>query len=160
RMKLKLVAEDIGRLMVKIRQSDPQVSAPALTHLQNQIYRDFVRSFQRLQDNLAPKPVGLADVPQEMRAKFISDSGRFLLQIHPGIDIWDREGARRFVRDLRLVDPDVTATPILTYEALALMARTYQHGTIYAILLVRLVTALPLRRIHQTVLARPPLGPG
>ncbi len=160
RMKLKLVAEDIGRLMVKIRQSDPQVSAPALTHLQNQIYRDFVRSFQRLQDNLAPKPVGLADVPQEMRAKFISDSGRFLLQIHPGIDIWDREGARRFVRDLRLVDPDVTGTPIITYEALGLMERAYQQGTIYAILLVSLVTALTLRRIRETVLALLPLGLG
>src|SRR2546430_7650398 len=64
--------------------------------------RDFVRSFQRLQDNLAPKPIGLADVPPELRAKFISDRGRFLLQIHPGVDIWDREGARRFVSDLRL----------------------------------------------------------
>ena len=71
RTKLKNVAEDIGRLAVKIRQSDPQVSGPALTHLQNQIYRDFVRSFQRLQDNLAPRPIGLADVPKEMRAKFV-----------------------------------------------------------------------------------------
>ena len=160
RLKLKLVAEDIGRLIVKIRQSDPQVSAPTLTHLQNQIYRDFVRSFQRLQDNLAPKPIGLADVPPELRAKFISNGGRFLLQIHPGVDIWDREGARRFVSDLRLVDPDVTGTPIITYEALGLMERAYQQGTIYAILLVSLVTALTLRRIRETVLALLPLGLG
>ena len=160
RLKLKLVAEDIGRLIVKIRQSDPQVSSPTLTHLQNQIYRDFVRSFQRLQDNLAPKPIGLADVPQELRAKFISNGGRFLLQIHPGVDIWDREGARRFVSDLRLVDPDVTGTPIITFEALGLMERAYQQGTIYAILLVSLVTALTLRRIRETVLALLPLGLG
>jgi hopanoid biosynthesis associated RND transporter like protein HpnN len=160
RAKLKLVAEDIGRLVVKIRQSDPQVSGPTLTHLQNQIYRDFVRSFQRLQDNLAPKPIGLADVPQEMRVKFISDGGRFLLQIHPGVDIWDREGAIRFVTDLRSVDPDVTGTPIITYEALGLMERAYRQGTIYAILLVSLVTALTLRRMRETVLALLPLGLG
>src|SRR3989441_2679019 len=160
RLKLKLVAEDIGRLIVKIRQSDPQVSAPTLTHLQNQIYRDFVRSFQRLQDNLAPKPIGLADVPQELRAKFISNGGRFLLQIHPGVDIWDREGARRFVSDLRLVDPDLTGPPVITLEALGLMERAYQQGTIYAILLVSLVTALTLRRIRETVLALLPLGLG
>jgi hopanoid biosynthesis associated RND transporter like protein HpnN len=160
RAKLKLVAEDIGRLVVKIRQSDPQVSGPTLTHLQNQIYRDFVRSFQRLQDNLAPKPIGLADVPQEMRVKFISDGGRFLLQIHPGVDIWDREGAIRFVTDLRSVDPDVTGTPIITYEALGLMERAYRQGTIYAILLVTLVTALTLRRMRETVLALLPLGLG
>jgi len=160
RTKLKLVAEDLGRLVVRIRQSDPQVSAPALTHLQNQIYGDFVRSFQRLQDNLSPKPIGLADVPKEMRAKFISDGGRFLLQIHPGVDIWDREGAARFVADLRSVDPDVTGTPVITYEALHLMERAYRQGTIYAILLVTLVTALTLRRMRETVLALLPLGLG
>ena len=160
RVKLKLVAEDLGRLVVRIRQSDTQVTAPALTHLQNQIYRDFVRSFQRLQDNLSPKPIGLADVPKEMRAKFISDSGRFLLQIHPGVDIWDRAGAARFVADLRSVDPDVTGTPVITYEALHLMERAYRQGTVYAILLVTLVTALTLRRTRETVLALLPLGLG
>ncbi|HZO38442.1 MAG TPA: MMPL family transporter [Methylomirabilota bacterium] len=160
RTKLKNVAEDIGRLAVKIRQSDPQVSGPALTHLQNQIYRDFVRSFQRLQDNLAPRPVGLADVPKEMRAKFVSDSGRFLLQIHPGVDIWDRAGAQRFVTDLRAVDPDVTGTPIITYEALELMERGYLQGTVYAIVLVTVITALTLRRLRETLLALLPLGLG
>ncbi len=160
RTKIKLVAEDIGRLIVKIRQSDPQVSGPALTHLQNQIYRDFVRSFQRLQGNVTPRPIGLADVPQELRAKFISDGGRFLLQIHPGVDIWDREGARRFISDLRSVDPDVTGTPVITYEALQLMERAYLQGTVYAILLVTLVTALTLRRLRETVLALLPLGLG
>src|SRR5207237_1231642 len=41
-----------------------------------------------------------------------------------------------------------------------LMERAYQQGTIYAILLVSLVTALTLRRIRETVLALLPLGLG
>jgi hypothetical protein len=160
RTKLKLVAEDIGRLVVKIRQTDPQVSQPALTHLQNQIYRDFVRSFQRLQDNLSPRPIGLGDVPKELRAKFISDRGHFLLQIHPAADIWDRDGAQQFVSELRAIDAEVTGTPVITYEALGLMERAYQQGTVYAILLVTLVTALTLRRTRETMLALLPLGLG
>jgi len=136
------------------------VSEPALTHLQNQLYRDFVKSFQRLQDNLVPRQIGLADVPPELRAKFVSDTGRFLLQIHPAVDIWDRDGARRFVSDLRATDPDVTGTPIITFEALRLMERAYQQGTIYAIVLVTLATALTLRRFRETVLALLPLGLG
>ena len=160
RTKLRLVAEDLGRLIVKIRQTDPQVSEPALTLLQTQVYRDFVRSFQRLQGNLAPRPIGLADAPTELRAKFVSDGGRFLMQIHPAVDIWDRDGARRFVSDLRSVDPDVTGTPVITYEALGLMERAYQQGTVYAILLVSLVTALTLRRVRETLLTLLPLGLG
>jgi len=158
--KLRLVADDIGRLIRKIRQTDVQVSEPALTHLQNQLYRDFVRSFQRLQGNLVPRQIGLADVPPELRAKFVSDGGRFLLQIHPAVDIWDRAGSKRFVDELRSADPDVTGTPIITYEALRLMERAYQQGTLYALLLVTLATALMLRRVRETVLALLPLGLG
>jgi len=158
--KLRLITEDISRLILRIGQADPQASEPALTHLQNQVYRDFVRSFQRLQGNLAPRPIGLADVPAELRAKFVSDRGRLLLQIHPAVDIWDRDGARRFVSELRSADPDVTGTPIITFEALRLMERAYQQGTVYAILLVSLVTALTLRRVRETMLALLPLGLG
>jgi uncharacterized protein len=158
--KFKLVADDIGRLIRKIRQTDVRVSEPALTHLQNQLYRDFVRSFQRLQNNLVPRQIGLADVPPELRAKFVSDGGRFLLQIHPAIDIWDRAGSKRFVDELRSADPEVTGTPIITYEALQLMERAYQQGTLYAILLVSLATALVLRRVRETVLALLPLALG
>jgi predicted RND superfamily exporter protein len=157
RVKLRTLVDDIGRLIRKIRQTDVQVVEPALTVLQNQLYRDFVKSFQRLQDNLVPRQIGLADVPKELRAKFVSDSGRFLMQIHPAVDIWDRDGAQRFVRDLRAADPDVTGTPIITFEALRLMERAYQQGTIYAILLVSLATALTLRRLRDTALALLPL---
>jgi len=154
---LRRLSGDIERLIDKIRRTDPGVSEPALTLLQRQIYRDFVTSFQRLQANLTPRTVGLADVPLEIRRKFISPGGRFLLQIHPAVNIWDRDGAERFVRDLRSVDPDVTGTPVITYESILLMERAYKQGTIYAIVLVSVVMAIMLRRVRETVLALLPL---
>ena len=154
------VAEDIGRLVIKLRQSDAEAAAAALGLLQRQIHRDFVTSFQRLQGNLNPRTVGLADVPPEIKRKFVSPGGRFLLQIHPAVDIWDRDGAARFVAELRTVDPDVTGTPIITYEAIRLMERAYKQGTIYAIILVSGITALMLRRLRETLLALLPLALG
>jgi uncharacterized protein len=154
------VAEDIGRLVIKLRQSDRNDAEAALALLQRQVYRDFVTSFQRLQSNLNPRMVGLADVPPEIKRKFISDRGRFLLQIHPAVNIWDRDGAARFVAELRTVDPDVTGTPIITYEAIRLMERAYKQGTLYAIILVSGLTALMLRRARETLLALSPLALG
>jgi len=160
RRRLLNVTEEIDRLLIRLRQTDREVSEPALTHLQNQIYNDFVRNFRRLQANVSPRQIGLADVPPELRRKFISDRGRFLLQIHPAVDIWDREGALRFVTELRAVDPAVTGTPIITFEAIHFMERAYREGTVYAILLVSLITALTLRRVRETLLALLPLGLG
>ena len=160
KLQLARVAEDIGRLVIKVRQSDPEVSTAALELLQRQVYRDFVTSFQRLQANLNPRMVGLADVPPEIKRKFISAGGRFLMQIHPAVDIWDRDGAARFVADLRSVDPDVTGTPIITHEAILLMERAYKQGALYAIILVSGFTALVLRRVRETLLALLPLALG
>jgi hopanoid biosynthesis associated RND transporter like protein HpnN len=152
--------DDITQLVAKLRKIDRGVSEPALTVLQRQVYRDFVTSFQRLQNNLAPRTVGLADVPPEIKRKFISDRGRFLLQIHPAVNIWDRDGAERFVSQLREVDREITGTPVITYEAIRLMERAYKQGTVYAIVLVTVLTALTLRRARETVLALLPLALG
>ena len=160
RQRLRAVRDDLDRLLGKLRRTEREVSEPALTVLQRQVYRDFVQNFHRLQANLAPRRIGLNEVPDEMRRKFISPGGRFLLQIHPAVDIWDREGARRFVTELRAVDPDVTGTSIITYEAIRLMERAYVQGTIYAIVLVALITALTLRRWRETLLALSPLALG
>jgi hypothetical protein len=154
------VTEDIGRLVIKLRQTDAETASATLELLQRQIYRDFLGSFQRLQANLSPREVGLADVPPEIKRKFISPGGRFLLQIHPAVNIWDRDGAARFVADLRTVDPDVTGTPIITHEAILLMERAYKQGTLYAIVLVTGFTAVMLRRVRETLLALLPLALG
>src|SRR5207248_1224696 len=110
--------------------------------------------------NLNPRMIGLDDVPSEIKRKFISDRGEFLLQIHPAVNIWDRDGAARFVNELRTVDPDVTGTPVITYEAIRLMERAYKQGTLYAIFLVSALTFLMLRRIRETLLALAPLALG
>ena len=154
------VTEDIGRLVIKLRQTDAEMASATLELLQRQMYRDFLGSFQRLQANLNPREVGLADVPPEIKRKFISEGGRFLLQIHPAVNIWDRDGAARFVADLRTVDPDVTGTPIITHEAILLMERAYKQGTLYAIVLVTGFTAVMLRRLRETLLALLPLALG
>ena len=158
--RLATLRDDIAQLVVRLRQTDRAVSEPALAFLQRQVYRDFVTSFQRLQANLNPRTVGLADVPPEIRRKFISDRGHFLLQIHPAVDIWDRDGATHFVNDLRTVDPEVTGTPVITHEAIRLMERAYKQGTVYAIVLVSGLTFLMLRRIRETLLALSPLALG
>ncbi len=160
KQELARTAAELGRLVAKLKVTDPEVSEPILNNLQRQIYRDFLQKFQRLQANLNPREIGLASIPPELKRKFISDRGGFLLQVHPAVDIWEREGASHFVSDLRAIDPDVTGTPIITYEAITLMERAYKQGTIYAVLLVTGLTFTMLRRVRETALALLPLALG
>jgi len=129
----------------------------ALNYLQVQLYRDFVNKFYGLQRNLDPAAVTIRDVPEELRRKFIGEDGRFLIQIHPKVDIWEQEGARQFVGELRSVDPEVTGPPVITYEATVLMERAYLQGAIYAFLLVGGLSLRMIRRWRETLLALLPL---
>jgi hypothetical protein len=160
RTRLQNLRATIDGVLLRLRGGDRESIEASLSLLQQQLYRDFARNFQRLQANLAPRRVGLADLPEEIRRKFVSDAGTFLLQIHPAVDIWDRAGAERFVTELRSVDPEVTGTPVITYEVIHLMERAARQGTAYAIALVVLITALIVRRWRETLLALLPLGLG
>jgi uncharacterized protein len=154
---LKDLRASTAALLKTLKTADREVAEPALSHLQSQLYRDFTNKFFDLQRNLNPRPVVLADVPEEIHRKFIGKRGDFLLQIHPRVDIWEREGARTFVHQLRSVDPDVTGAPIITYEAIGYMERAYYQGTIYAFLVVGILSFLMIRRVKETLLALLPL---
>lgn len=129
----------------------------ALNYLQAQLYRDFVSKFYGLQRNLSPTTVTIKDVPDELRRKFIGESGRFLIQVQPKVDIWEKAGAAQFVRELRTVDPDVTGPPVITYEATVLMERAYLTGTLYAFVLVGGLSVLMIRRLRESMLALIPM---
>ena len=113
--------------------------------------------FYSLQRNLSPTGVTIKDVPEELRRKFIGENGRFLIQVHPKVDIWEKAGAAQFVRDLRTVDPDVTGPPVITYEATVLMERAYLTGSIYAFVLVGGLSILMIRRLRESMLGLVPM---
>lgn len=147
----------VQRLLERAKRDSAEA---ALNYLQSQLYRDFVSKFYSLQRNLGPSTVTIKDVPEELRRKFIGENGRFLLQVHPKVDIWEKAGAAQFVRELRTVDPDVTGPPVITYEATVLMERAYLTGGAYAFVLVGGLSLLMIRRLGPSLLGLVPMALG
>ena len=69
-------------------------------------------------------------------------SGRYLIRIQPAVDIWEPAGAERFVSEVRSVHPEVTGPPVTSFEAIRLIRRGYYEGTIYALVMVTIVTGV------------------
>jgi hopanoid biosynthesis associated RND transporter like protein HpnN len=154
---IRAVREKTIALLRILERSNRDSAEAALNYLQAQLYRDFVNKFYSLQRNLNPTSVTIKDVPDELRRKFIGESGRFLIQVHPKVDIWEKAGAAQFVRELRTVDPDVTGPPVITYEATVLMERAYLTGTAYAFILVGGLSFFMIRRVRESVLGLVPM---
>lgn len=149
---------EVRRLLRSLERTPPGAIRTALEPFQAEVHRDLVKKFRTLQRNLDPRPLGPDDAPPELRQKYVGRSGRFLLRIHPGVDIWSREGAERFVRELRSVDPDATGSAVINYEAIRLMEKGYSQGMLLAALLVAGLSILLLGRLREAMLALAPLG--
>ncbi len=133
-----------------------------LALFQDALFLDFQDKWSLLKNNLSPAgPITFADVPPQLRSRFVSRDGqRFLLQVYPKENIWEREPLTEFIRQLRTVDPDVTGSPIIGYESIGAMQAGYIEAAWYAFLAILIVTFLALRRVTDALLAVLPLGLG
>jgi uncharacterized protein len=147
----------LADILTALRTADPVEAQARLELYQTHLARDFGEKLRVLQKNLEPRPMTLAEVPTELRRKFVSASGRLLIRINPRVDVWDREGSTRFVEELRSVDSGVTGTPVISYESIRRMEDAYRRGTLYALVLVSLISGVMIRRIRETALALTPL---
>lgn len=134
----------------------------ALTRFQQPLFLDFQDKWSLLRNNINPPgPIALADVPAQLKNRFVSQDGKkFLLQIYPKKNIWDREPLEEFISQLRQVDADVTGSPVIGYESIRAMKEGYVEGGLYALVAVVLVTFFTLRSVGDTLLAMLPLGLG
>lgn len=133
-----------------------------LAGFQRDLFEDFAATWSLLRNNLDPAgPITLDDVPASLRERFVSrDGGRFLLQIYPKEDIWERTPLTAFITELRRVDPDVTGSPVIGYESIGAMKDGYVEAAWYALLAILIVTYAALRRVGDALLAILPLGLG
>jgi predicted RND superfamily exporter protein len=102
----------------------------------------------------------MAELPAEIRDRFVSDSGRFLVRVYSRGDIWDMESLQRFVADVESVDGRITGHPIQTYYASRQMQQSYLHSAIYALFAVMIVLVIDFRSIGNSLLAMLPLALG
>jgi uncharacterized protein len=147
----------LGALSGWLARAQPATIRANLDPLGEALARDFAEKMQTFRERLDPAPVTPESLPEGLRQRHVGRSGQFLIRIHPAVNIWEREAAHRFTTELRSVDPDVTGSPVITYEAIRLIERAYVEGTLYALLLVAAVTRLVLRRVRETLLALTPL---
>lgn len=144
-------------------QTLPEADSKArLAHFQDALFRDFQDKWSLLRNNLNPSgPITLADIPAQLKSRFVSKDGtKFLLQIFPKKNVWEKEAQEEFIQQLRQVDPDVTGNPVIGYESIKAMKEGYIEGGLYAFLAIILVTFLTLRRVSDTFLAILPLALG
>ena len=87
-------------------------------------------------------------------------TGKFLLQIYPKDDVWQRDPQEKFVTALRTVDPNVTGTPVQLYEYETLLKDSYVKAAWYSLTAIALMVFFHFRSVGAVVLSLLPVAIG
>jgi uncharacterized protein len=131
-----------------------------LSGFQQALFDDIRDTFQALKTQDASGRMRAADLPEALRNRFIGVTGKYLLQVYPKKDVWQRDHQEEFVQQLRAVDPNVTGTPVQLYEYTTLLKQSYQEAAWYALGAIAILVFIHFRSFASVILALLPVGIG
>ncbi len=157
---LRSAAEVLRKELWRGTATEQQDTAAKLGEYQRALFEDLRTTFDSLkqQDNRAGLRV--TDLPPSLRARFVGTTGKHLLQVYPKENVWQREPQKRFVTELRTIDPDVTGTPVQLYEYISLLKTSYEQAALYSLGAIVLLILIHFRQLSSVVLALLPVAIG
>jgi hopanoid biosynthesis associated RND transporter like protein HpnN len=135
-------------------------TAAELTAFQQRLYAGLYETLALIQQQDDRQRLRPEDVPAFLRDSFIDRSGKFLLQVYPREDVWRRDMQDKFIRELRMVDPNVTGSPVQFYEYTSRLKQNVERAALYAAGIVALLVFLHFHRFSSVLLALLPVALG
>jgi len=91
-------------------------------------------------------------IPDAVRARFVSPSGKMLVQLIPKADTWEYEPLKSFVAAIRRVDANATGVPITQSESITDMIHAFITISLWSVVAVALITWFDFRRLSAIAL--------
>jgi len=143
-----------------LRRMRPEECYQALAMFQQRAAGELLSRLHALAAVSDPVAPSLDDLPPSLVDRFVGSSGKHLLKIYGRGDIWNFEALKKFVSDVRSVDPKATGNPLQAYEASLEMKRSYEQAALYSLIVIIAVLWLDFRSLTHSLLAALPLAAG
>ena len=141
----------VQRVADELAKTDSRVAQERLSAFSTLLFADYRGKIADLRKNANPSPVKIDELPDEMRKRFISNKGRFLISIFPSVDFWDIDQREQFLAQLRKVDPDVVGNAVHMFESSRLMKEGYVNGGIYAMAAIVIFVFFTFKNFKTTL---------
>jgi len=147
--------ERIGVLLDRIDREEN--AAEVLEELERVLLARLPDQIARLRRALAAEPIGLDDLPPELRARMIAADGRARVQVFPAETLQEYDDFMDFARQVRRIDPRATGIAINLIEFGQAAQDAFSTALGWAVLVIVALLWLLWRRVAFVVLAMVPL---
>ncbi len=131
-----------------------------LREFQGSMFAQLPEKLTMLKQSLEASKVTEADIPAQLRERFVGKSGKLLLQIAPKNEIFERKPLEEFVHQIKSVDPDATGEPVSVYESLKILRDAYLSAFGYAFIGIVVILLVTFRSLKFALLGTIPLAVG
>ncbi len=147
-------------LLAALAAVPPGAAADRLAGFDRRLAADLAADLNRLKAVSRPAPITLADLPPDLRERYVGANGEFLVRAFARESLWDHDALRRFTTATAAAHPEATGKSFRTLEGLDQMKRGFERAGLYALLAIVAVLLLDLRRFADLLLALAPLAAG
>jgi predicted RND superfamily exporter protein len=141
--------------------------ADTLGQFQQALFDDLRGTFGTLQQQDDRAALRIEDLPPALRNRFVGEHGKFLLQVYPKKDVWQRDNQKEFIDTLRAsLDPQgknhpvITGTPVQLFEYTTLLKDSYITAAWYSLIAIAIMVFFHFRSLVAVILALIPVGIG
>jgi hypothetical protein len=153
------LANALTQAQKKLKMADPSLLQQRLSDYEHHFYADLETQLAII-TNQADRAMTIEDVPSTVRQIFVGKTGKFLVQVFPKEDIWEREPLVKFVHEIQQVAPGVTGTPLGLYEFIDILLRGYIKAALWAFLVITVLIFADFRNAYAALLTLLPLVVG
>ncbi len=160
----------VEELRVELFAGKPREQAERgarLRSYQQALFADFRETFTALQQQDDRERLRIEDLPPALRDRFIGVTGKFLVQVYPRHNVWERANQIEFIGQLRQAldphntgSPVITGTPVQLLEYTTLLKRSYEEAALYALGAVALLVLVHFQSVPAVLLALCPVAVG
>jgi uncharacterized protein len=131
-----------------------------LREFQGGMFAELPDKLGMLKESLEAAPVSEADVPAQLKQRFVGRSGKLLLQVAPKKEIFEHQPLSEFVREVKSVVPNATGEPIMVYESLTVLRDSYLRAFAYAFLGIAVILLINFKSVRFALIGALPLAAG
>lgn len=124
-----------------------RASNPALAGaVEADLYRFWPFQLDRMRRQLRPDWVSVEDLPAPLRSRYLSDAGRYRVEIVSSLDLLDLDARRRFIEAVETVDANPAGPARSVLKAGDVVSRSMLQASITALVIVTAVLWITLRK--------------
>ncbi len=150
----------IAQLQDRFRTKRQAQLEASLNSFQKALMGDLSDKFHILRQNMNARPMAVNDLPESIRARFITHEGLFLIRIFPARNIWQPDLLGKFVKDLRSVDADAIGDPVTLYIFTQAFRNACLKAAVFAVVFIVVLLVITFRRMSDVFFAMVPLVVG